>query len=104
MRPLALAAFAISLLGSSAAFADAIVVGTAHIPPVFAVPSGNSSLVADVGNAAYAPVFAFPSGNTGDTIEIGTAHIAPVFAQHYGPATEAQLASGQPVGAVSNNY
>jgi hypothetical protein len=103
MRTIALAAFAISLLGSSAAFADATVIGTAHSAPVFAVPSGNTSVVPDVGTANRAPVFALPSGTSGDVIEIGTAHIAPIFAQDHSASFAVPVASSQPSGPVMAN-
>jgi|GEM_PF-6211685 hypothetical protein len=44
MRTLTIATLALSLLGSSAAFADTIQVGTAHQPPVFATVSGKARL------------------------------------------------------------
>ena len=89
MRTIALATLAFSLI-SGAAFADALVTGTAKTAPVFGNVSGNASDVVDVGTASRAPVFAFPSGNSGDVIEIGTAKIAPVFAPNDG-ASEVQL-------------
>jgi hypothetical protein len=103
MRTIALAAFAVSLIGSSAAYADALVTGTAKIPPVFAVPSGNTSYVVDAGSASRAPVYAYPSGTSGDVIEIGNAHSAPVFAQVHRAGAEAQVASGQPGGTAAGN-
>jgi hypothetical protein len=105
MRTFALAAFAISLVGSGAAYADALVVGNAKIAPVFANPSGDTSLVVDAGTANRAPVFAVRSGTTGDVIEIGNASTAPVFAEHdrYGVASEARMAAGQSNGAALGN-
>jgi|GEM_PF-1341199 len=81
MRTIALAAFALSLLTSGAAFADAIQIGNANQAPVFAVRSGNTALITDVGSASRAPVFAATSGNGQIVTEIGSAKRAPVFAQ-----------------------
>ena len=84
------------MISSGAAYADALVVGTAHIAPVFATASGNTSDVVDVGTANHAPVFAYPSGNIGGVIEIGNASHAPVFARPAVPSpTDEQVAHGQ---------
>jgi opacity protein-like surface antigen len=92
MRSLALAAFALTLATSGAAFADAIQVGNAHQAPVFATQSGNTTLVTGIGTANTAPVFAATAGNGQVVIDVGTAKRAPVFAQ-VGSATDLHLAN-----------
>lgn len=101
MRTIALAAFAMSLIGSGAAYAEVLEIGSASHAPVFATTSGNSSYVVDAGSAHRAPVFAYPSGTSGDVIEIGNAHTAPVFAAVHGSAAAVQVAGSQPGGTVA---
>ena len=79
MRTLAIATFALSLLGSGAAFADAIEVGSASQAPVFAVESGNTADISDIGSASRAPVFSGLAGNGQIVTDVGTASRAPVF-------------------------
>ena len=80
MRTLAIAAFAASLAISGSAFADAIATGNAHQAPVFVIPAGTTSQVADIGNASRAPVYAVTSSVGQVAVQTGSAHQAPLFA------------------------
>jgi hypothetical protein len=80
MRKLFAATVVVSTLLSTAAFADTLTVGTASKAPVFAISSGNASLVSEVGTASRAPVFAAPRGPGQVVVAVGSASQAPVFA------------------------